>query len=382
LAFVQLTLTYRSIVPLSDSIQSAHAQEAPKMRCFCTIHNNQPIELIYRDIPKPQGSEVLVRVKAAGMCHSDLHIWEGYYELGPGKRLMLKDRGMKLPLIMGHEICGEVVDVGSQAQQQVQLGMKAIIHPWIGCGQCAVCQAGNENLCNVKAQSIGIMRDGGFADYVIVPHPRYLVDLGTLDPAKAAPLACAGVTTYSAIRKFGARIHQGPVVVIGAGGLGLMTIQVVKALGGRGVVAVDINEAKRQAALKEGALAVVDASTDNAVEQVIQATGGGALAVLDLVGSTASMMLAMNASARGGHIVIVGLMGGEVTLGLPLLPIRALSIQGNYVGTLSELRELVALMQEGKISPVPVTTRPMAEVNQALLDLQQGKVIGRQVMVV
>jgi D-arabinose 1-dehydrogenase-like Zn-dependent alcohol dehydrogenase len=350
-----------------------------QMRCFCVTHHGQPLELMHGEIPQPKGTEVLVRVKAAGLCHSDLHIWEGYYDLGGGKKLSLADRGIKLPLTLSHEICGEVVAAGPDAGP-VQTGMTAVVHPWIGCGQCAACLRGEENIC-VKPQSLGVMRAGGFADYVIVPHPRYLVDLGGLDPVKAAPLACAGVTTYSAIRKFGERIHETPVVVIGAGGLGLMAIEVLKALGGKGAIVVDVDPTKREAALQEGALAAIDARAPDAATQVAQAVGGGARAVLDLVGATSTVTLALDSSARGGHIVIVGLMGGDITLALPIIPMRPLRIEGSYVGTLPELRELVALMRDGKIRPAPVTSRPLTEVNAALQALQEGKVVGRQVLI-
>lgn len=349
------------------------------MRCFCVTHYGQPLELIEKDIPQPQGTEVLVRVKAAGLCHSDLHIWEGYYDLGGGKKLMFADRGLKLPLTPSHEISGEVVAAGPDAGP-VQIGLVAVVHPWIGCGQCAACRRGEENIC-VKPQSLGAVRDGGFADYVIVPHPRYLVDLSGLDPVKAAPLACAGVTTYSAIKKFGERIHEGPIVVIGAGGLGLMAIEVLKALGGKGAIVVDVDATKRDAAQQAGALAAIDARAPDAAQQIIQATDGGARAVLDLVGATPTMTLALDSSARGGHVVVVGLMGGDITLSLPVIPMKPLRIEGSYVGTLPELRELVALMRDGKIQPTPVRSRPLDEVNDALIALSQGKVIGRTVLV-
>ncbi|MFT3812475.1 MAG: alcohol dehydrogenase [Acidovorax sp.] len=349
------------------------------MRCFCAVHHGQPLDLVERDVPQPQGTEVLVRVKAAGLCHSDLHLWEGYYDLGGGKKLMLSDRGIKLPLTLSHEICGEAVAAGPGAGP-VPLGAPVVVHPWIGCGQCALCQHGEENICT-RPQSLGVMRDGGFADYVLVPHPRYLVELGSLDPVKAAPLACAGVTTYSAIRKFGDRIHEGPVVVIGAGGLGLMAIAVLKALGGHGVVAVDVDAAKREAALQAGALAAIDARAPDAAKQLMQATGGGARAVLDLVGATPTVTLALAACGRGGHIVVVGLMGGDITLSLPIIPMKPIKLEGSYVGTLPELRELVALMRASKIPPTPVTARPLGEVNDALQALAQGKVIGRTVLV-
>lgn len=350
-----------------------------QMRCYCVTHHGQPLELVQRDTPQPQGTEVLVRVQAAGLCHSDLHIWEGYYDLGGGKKLSLADRGIKLPLTLSHEICGEVVAAGPDAGD-VKTGAVAVVHPWIGCGQCAACQRGEENIC-VKPQSLGVMRDGGFADYVIVPHPRYLVDLGGLDPVKAAPLACAGVTTYSAVKKFGERIHQDPVVIIGAGGLGMMAIEVLKALGAKGAVVVDVDPGKREAALKAGALAAIDARASDAVKQIAEATGGGARAVLDLVGATPTVKLALDSCARGGHVVVVGLMGGDITLSLPIIPMRPLRIEGSYVGTLPELRELVALMSAGKMQPASVTQRPLEEVNEALEALAQGKVMGRQVLV-
>jgi len=254
-----------------------------------------------------------------------------------------------------------------------------LVHPWIGCGQCAACRRGEENLC-AKPQSLGVVRPGGFAEYLLVPHPRYLLEIDGLDPAEAAPLACAGVTTYSALKKLGARIHEGPVVVIGAGGLGLMAIEVLKALGGVGSVVVDIDPAKRDAARVAGALQVIDARAPDAAAQIQQATGGGARAVLDLVGATATVSLAIASAARGAHIVICGLMGGDITLALPVIPMRPLTIQGSYVGTLDELRELIALARRTTMRPIPVTRQPLAEVNEALQGLRAGHVVGRAVL--
>lgn len=349
------------------------------MRCYCVLHHGQALELVERPIPEPQGTEVLLKVRAAGVCHTDLHLWEGHYDLGGGKKLTLAERGIKPPITLSHEIVGEVVSAGTGAGP-VPAGRVALVHPWIGCGECPACKRGEENIC-IKPQSLGVVRPGGFAEYVIVPHPRYLVDIEGLDAAEAAPLACAGVTTYSALKKLGSRIETDPVVVIGAGGLGLMAIEVLKALDGRGAIVVDIDPVKREAALAAGALQVIDARAPDAVQQIQQATGGGARAVLDLVGATPTVSLAMAASARGGHIVICGLMGGDLTLALPVIPMRPLTLQGSYVGTLQELQELVALVKRTKMSPIPVTRRPLADANAALQDLHHGRIVGRTVLV-
>ncbi len=349
------------------------------MRCYCVMHHGQPLELVECPVPQPQGSEVLVKVKAAGLCHTDLHLWEGHYDLGGGKKLTLAERGIKPPITLSHEIAGEVVSGGPEAPA-LQGGQAVLIHPWIGCGDCAACKRGEENIC-IKPQSLGVVRPGGFAEYVIVPHAKYLVPLDGIDAAEAAPLACAGVTTFSALKKFGMRIHEGPVVIIGAGGLGLMAIQVLKALGGHGAIVVDVDASKREAALAAGALATIDARAADAAQQIIAATSGGARAVLDLVGATATVTLAMAASARGGHIVICGLMGGDLTLALPTIPMRPLTLQGSYVGTVEELRELVALVQRGALKPIPVNRRPLSEANEALQALHKGQVVGRTILV-
>lgn len=352
------------------------------MRCYCVLHHGQPLELVEKTTPVPQGTEVLLKVKAAGVCHTDLHLWEGHYDLGGGKKLTLAERGIKPPLTLSHEIVGEVVSSGPAAQEAdgVKPGRVALIHPWIGCGECAACQRGEENIC-IKPQALGVVRPGGFSDYVIVPHPRYLVDIDGLDPAHAAPLACAGVTTYSALKKLGDRIKCDPVLVIGAGGLGLMAIEVLKALGGKGAIVVDIDPIKREAALAAGALQAIDARAADAVQQIQQATSGGARSVLDLVGATATVSLALASAARGGHIVICGLMGGDLNLALPLIPMRPLTLQGSYVGTLEDLRELVALAKSTHMNPIPVSTRPLFEANLAMQDLQKGRIVGRTVLV-
>lgn len=351
------------------------------MRCYCVLQHGQALELVEKPMPQPQGTEVLVKVEAAGVCHTDLHLWEGQYDMGGGQKLTLADRGIKPPLTLSHEIVGSVVSAGPESllDDGQLVGKKALVHPWIGCGECPACQRGEENIC-IKPQALGVARPGGFAEYVLVPHPRYLVDIDGMDAAQAAPLACAGVTTYSALKKFGDRLQTDLVVIIGAGGLGLMAIEVLKALGGKGAIVVDLDPIKREAALAAGALQAIDARASDAVQQIQQATGGGARAVLDLVGATPTVTLAMACSARGGHTVICGLMGGNLTLALPTIPMRPLTIQGSYVGTLQELKELVALAKRTQMKPIPVTRRPLEQANEALQDLHHGRVVGRTIL--
>jgi 6-hydroxyhexanoate dehydrogenase len=351
------------------------------MRCYCVLHHGQPLQLVEQPDPVPTGTQVVVKVRAAGLCHSDLHIWEGFYDLGGGKKLLMADRGIKPPMTLSHEIVGEVHTAGPEAAAAVAAlkGKTVVVHPWIGCGACTNCARGEENIC-IKPQALGVARPGGFADYVLVPHPKYLVDIGSIPAAEAAPLACAGVTTYSALKKFGQRVFDDPMVIIGAGGLGLMAIQVLKAMGGKGAIVVDIDAAKRDAAIQAGAILTVDPKAADAAQQIIAATGGGARAVLDLVGATATVNLAIASIIRGGQIVICGLIGGDLAIPLPTIPMRPLTLQGSYVGTAEDLRELVGLVKAGKLASIPVTTRPMAEVNAAIDDLHHGRVVGRQVL--
>jgi D-arabinose 1-dehydrogenase-like Zn-dependent alcohol dehydrogenase len=348
--------------------------------CYCVTEHNAPLERMDCLTPEPKGAEVLIRMTAAGVCHSDIHIWEGVYDLGSGNKMTLKDRGVALPLTMGHEISGEVVKAGPDAKA-VNPGMPCVVYPWLGCGECPTCKRGEENLCAVKTRSMGVFVPGGYAEYVLVPHERYCVGRGTLDPAESAPLACSGVTTYSALKKFGSKIKEEAVVIMGAGGLGHMALTVLRAMGGKGAVVVDIDAGKREAAIEAGALAAIDGAASDASQQIIKATGGGASCVLDLVGASATVSLGIASIKKGGEIVLVGLYGGELKLPLVYFPLRGMGIRGSYVGSLPELKELVALAQKGTLKPIKVTRRKLQEATAALSDLKAGKVVGRVVLV-
>ncbi|MBS0248558.1 MAG: alcohol dehydrogenase catalytic domain-containing protein [Proteobacteria bacterium] len=349
------------------------------MRMFQVCTCGQPLQLNEKPTPEPKGTEVLLKIKAAGVCHSDIHIWDGYYELGGGKRMQLLERGIKLPLTMGHENVGEVVAAGPDAKG-VKIGAIKLANPWIGCGECMVCRRGEENLCKTP-KNLGVFSDGGYATHLIVPHPRHLFDIGNLTPVQAAPLACSGITTFSALKKVAEFIKDEPVVIMGAGGLGLMAMSLHKAMGGKGVIMVDIDPAKREAALKAGAMAAIDGRAPDAAKKIIEATKGGAWSIIDFVGSSDTVKLAIDSLVtKGGKIVVVGLFGGDITISTPFFPMRAMTIQGSYVGSLPEMKELLELVSRTGVPQVPLRERPLEEVQEALDDLKAGKVIGRVVL--
>jgi propanol-preferring alcohol dehydrogenase len=348
------------------------------MKSYQVCECGAPLQLREQATPEPAGTEVLLKVTAAGICHSDIHFWEGEYDIGGGKVMKLADRGLKLPLTLGHENVGRVVAVGPEATG-VHVGDERLVYPWIGCGTCAVCQRGDEQLC-LKPQFVGAFRPGGFSDHLMVPHPRYLIDYGDLKPDQAAPLACSGVTAYGALKKFGDLLKTEPVVVIGAGGLGLMSLAILRAMEARAAVVVDIDARKREAAMKAGALAVVDGGAADAAAQIQAIINDRVWAVVDFVGSGSTVKLGTDLLTKGGRLVVVGLFGGEITIPTPYIPMRAMTIQGSYTGSLPELNELIALLRKWPMPYMPVEVRPLDSVNKSLHDLKDGNVVGRVVL--
>jgi len=349
-----------------------------RMRSYQVCQCGAPLQLVEAEVPVPTGSQVLLKVLASGVCHSDLHIWDGYYETGGGNRLDLVQRGIKLPLTMGHENVGEVVGLGPEAGG-VQVGDVRLVNPWIGCGVCKVCRRGDENLC-LTPRNLGVFSQGGYATHLLVPHARHLFGIGKLAPHDAAPLACSGVTAFSALKKVQATLRDEPVVLIGAGGVGLMGVALARKMGAAEVIVADIDAAKRAAALALGATRAIDAAAPDAVKQIQAACGGGAWAVIDFVGASQTVNLAVASIVKGGTVVVVGLFGGEITLPTPFLPLRAMTLRGSYVGSLGDMAELLALVERSGLPQVPIRTRGLDDVSAALGDLRAGKVVGRVVL--
>jgi len=348
------------------------------MISYQVIEHGKPLQKVLGETPKPQGSEVLMRVTRAGVCHSDLHIWEGYFDLGGGKRFYVKERGCVPPFTLGHEPFGVVEALGPRAKggkAGVKVGDKRLVYPWIGCGKCAVCKAGQDNYCVSGSRFLGVNRAGAYATHLLVPDAKYLVDTRGIDDAFAATLACSALTTYSAAAKLPALGAKDEVAVLGCGGLGLIGISVLRAQGAKNIVACDIDDAKLAVAAKLGARRTINTRASEAPEQL-----RGIAGALDFVGSPATAMLGISALRKGGRYIICGLYGGELVHPLPPIAQRAIGIIGSYVGSLQELKEVVALAKKGKLKPLPVTTRPAQEANQALEDLKGGRVVGRVVL--
>ena len=348
------------------------------MKSYQIIDFGRPLRETVSADPAPSGHEVVVAVEASGVCHSDLHIWDGGYDLGHGKKLNLKDRGIPLPLTLGHETAGRVLRVGADVVG-LEIGERVLVYPWIGCGECRVCREGLENLC-MKPRSLGVYCDGGYSDEIVVPRARYCLPLGGLDPIAAAPYACSGVTAYSALKKFGDLPKDEPLLIIGAGGLGLMCVAILKALGGKGAVVVDIDASRRAAALEVGALAAIDGAAPDALKQVWAALGGPCWGAVDFVGAPQTAALGFDALAKGGKLVMVGLFGGAAPWSLPLVPMKAASIVGSYTGSLAELAELMDLARAGALPGIPIEVRPLDRATRALEDLKAGRVTGRIVL--
>jgi propanol-preferring alcohol dehydrogenase len=350
------------------------------------VEPNKPLEITELENPKPTGNEVIVKVKAAGVCHSDLHLWEGGYDLGDGNFLKVTDRGVKYPVTPGHEIVGTVAEIGNSVKG-ISVGEQVLVYPWLGCGECPACKVGNENLCDTP-RSIGLFQDGGYAENVKVPHFKYLAKISGIDLDGAASLACSGLTAYTAVKKANVNSPEF-LVIIGAGGLGLMAIQLAKAITKAKIICVDNDDKKFDTAKKMGADFVVNTNVvgsvstggGGAVETIISICNGkGADSVIDFVNAPQTVKTGLAVLRKRGNLVLVGLFGGSINLSLVTIPLKSLTIQGAYTGNYDDMVELIELAKKGVIKPVISKRYSIDEANEALEDLKARKIIGRAVI--
>lgn len=328
-------------------------------------------------LPTPSGGEVLVRVRNCGVCHSDVHLQDGYFNLGDEQHLDVSS-GRDLPFTLGHEVEGEVVATGPDAGG-VALGDRVLVYPWIGCDDCPICARGDGHVCN-RPRAIGVNLDGGYADHCLVPDSKYLFAYGDLDASLAATYACSGITAYGALCQAGDIRADEQVLIIGLGGVGMMGLAFAKAMFAQAPLVADIDPAKREAGLAAGAHEAFDGADPAAAKLVRKMSHGGVSAVIDFVGSDSSFAFANAAVGRGGKIVVVGLIGGRMSLPLPMFPLRSLTITGSFVGSLEQFSAMMALVRAGKVSPIPIETRPLDQAETSLQDLRNGRLIGRVVL--
>ena len=353
------------------------------MQAWAVLEAGAPLQRIELPTPVPTGTQVLMAVTHCGVCHSDVHFWEGFLDMGGPAKVPVEAMGIQRPLTLGHEVVGRVAALGPEAAAvpgAPAVGELRLVYPWVGCGECAACLAEEDNDC-AQSRAIGLRQPGGFGEYVVTPHPRHLIDIGDIPPALAATYACSGLTVYAALKKVLPVPPDQPVVIIGAGGLGLSAIQILRAQGHRAILVVDIDPAKRAAALAAGASAAIDGTGDDLGQRLLQAAGRPLRTVVDLVNNPQTASAALAAVGRGGTIVQVGMFGGAVSLPLMKMPALELTLRGSFVGSPKELRELIELARSGALDPIPLATRPRDQASAALQDLHDGEVVGRLVMV-
>jgi len=324
---------------------------------------NRPLAIEEVSSPKPEAQEVLIEVEACGVCHSDLHLADGdWTQLA---------KIVKKPLILGHEIVGRVVAKG-HAVHHLGMGDRVGV-PWLywSCGECEFCREGNENLC-ARQKITGVTVDGGYAEFVKAPASHALPIPPSLSSIEAAPLFCAGVTVYRALKQ--ARILQGQrVAIFGIGGLGHIAVQIAKAFGAE-TLAVDIVEEKLALATSLGASHTFHARTAEGLRSM-----GGVHVALVTSAATAAYNMAFNCVRPSGTLLMVGLPSENVGFPPILMAAREIRIQASAVGTRQDLREVLAMAAEGKLR-CEVLPRPLAEVNEVNDELRRGRIPGRVVL--
>jgi propanol-preferring alcohol dehydrogenase len=316
--------------------------------------------------PTPGDGEVLIKVEACGVCHSDLHVAEGDWKQFAGIT--------KLPLIVGHEVAGKVVEVGSGVQE-LKLGDRVGV-PWIywTCGECEFCGEGNENLC-VKQKITGVTVNGGYAEFIKAPASHATKIPDSVSSVQAAPLFCAGVTVYRAIMQ--ARPQRGQrLAVFGVGGLGHLAIQIAVHLGLE-VTAVDVADDKLALARSLGAANTFNASTTNVVKEMRRR--GSAHIVLVTSGSKAAYDSAFYCVRPTGTLLAVGLPANEISFPAIMMAAGEVNIKASAVGTREDLKQVLALAAQGKLH-CQVSTRPLAEINGIMEEMRAGKIAGRIVL--
>lgn len=337
----------------------------PTMKAAIVRQFGKPLVIEDVPVPQPGPGEVLVKVRACGVCHTDLHAASGDWPVKPVP-----------PFIPGHEVAGIVAALGPGVKN-LKIG-DAVGVAWLhdACMACEYCETGWETLCEHQ-HNTGYSVNGGFAEYVIASAAFAAKLPATIDFAAIAPILCAGVTTYKGLKETEARPGEW-VVISGVGGLGHVAIQYAKAMGLK-VAAVDIAEDKLKLARETGADLAVNALADGAVDQVLAASGGGAHGVLVTAVSTAAFAQALKMVRRKGTVSLVGLPPGEFPTPIFDVVLKRITVRGSIVGTRRDLDEAIAFAADGKVK-AEVTKVPLAQINDVFDRMKAGKIDGRMVL--
>ena len=347
------------------------------MKAAQIVEPDKPLELNQIEISEPTGTQVLVKVVSTGVCHSDLHLWEGGYDTGDGF-MKVTDRGVKFPVTPGHEVVGKVEKIG-ESVKDIQIGDTVLVYPWIGCGKCPTCEKGDTNLCETP-KSLGVFQDGGYAEQMIVPDYKFLASIGDLNPDSASSLACSGLTAYTAIKK---ALVNNPesILIVGAGGLGLMGVQLASHMAKCKVICADLDDKKLNTAKELGATHLVNTKESDATQKIMSICNEkGVDSVVDFVNAPPTVKLDLSVIRKRGNIILVGLFGGSVDLPLVSVPLKAITIQGAYTGNYKDMIELLELAKSGVVNPIVSKHYKLDDANTALEDLKNRKIIGRAVI--
>ena len=346
--------------------------------CYDLVKWGAPLERRSHAMPEPKGREVLIRVTAAGLCHSDLHIRKGFMDLGELGKLTFAERGATLPMTCGHEVAGIVEALGPDADG-VEIGQQVLVFPWIGCGVCEACLEDRESDC-LAPNYVGLRQKGGFATHCLVSDAKFLIDITGLDAADVVPHACSGLTVYNALEKVGAMRPGEWLAILGVGGLGLNAVAIASAMGFRNIIGIDIDDAKLDAAIEMGATATLNSRREDAIDELKRITSGRLMGAVDTFGSEATAKLAINSFSKGARYLVVGQHGGDFKMPQVWLPQRAMTVRGSHVGDSPQLRKIIDMVHAGKLKQMPIDRRPLSQINQAIDDLENGKVTGRIVL--
>jgi propanol-preferring alcohol dehydrogenase len=313
---------------------------------------------------------VLVRVEGAGFCHSDLHVIDGEIQVLP-----------RMPLILGHENAGTVAGIGKGVTAVREGDPVAVFGGW-GCGRCDYCVTGHEQLCATPQWAGLSMHDGGYAEYLLVPHEKYLVKLSRLKPADAAPLTDAALTPYRAIKKALAFLEPDyHTLLIGAGGLGQYGLKLLQLLSAAPIIVVDVSEQKLRLAHELGAAHTFNAKQPDVAAAIREVTGGrGVNAAFDFVGTEATLALAIGATRAMGKVSQIGLAGGTAHLKVLENTPFEVEFEATLWGTIKELREVIALVESGQLTLVSTEFAPLDRINDVYARLKRGEVRGRAVI--